>query len=268
MAGNLLPLVALAGAAFFLTKKGDAKVAPSDNECDPFDPSTWGEGNVCIEQNGRWVKAKEAGIGSTGIAGFEATTFDKTLQMPMIVTSEDHTTWGNMIKGKDPTWVGSIEFLDMDVYLEKMGQFIEEEMDAYEDVYGRTVDRQELDPVAAAAMKEENAMVENGIVDLFSGNQGLEMLLLFIKPEGSKKMSVYFLFDTKANQDAALGNIGNFKTALEGLGIQSYLRYGYRDMSSPSVKESISAYLAAMLPKKTVEVGFTPVGGIPAQSNP
>ena len=266
MAGNLIPLVALTGAAFFLTRKGDSKEAPKDNECDPLDPSTWGEGNMCVEQNGRWVKAEEGGL-TTGFV--EETGIDQTLQMPMITTSDDHTAWGNIIKGKDPTWIGTIEFLNMDTYLEKMGHFIEEEMDIYEDVYGRTVDRSELDPVAAEAMIEENEVVESTLADLFAANVGLEMLLLFIKPEGSKSMGVYFLFDTQANQDAAVGNIANFKTALEGLGIQSYLRYGYRDMQSPSAKDSVRAYLAAMLPKKPLQSGFLPSGSsIPTAPNP
>jgi hypothetical protein len=268
MAGNLLPLVALAGAAFFLTRKSDAPAAKTD-ECDPLNPESWADGKICVQQNGRWVLADAGDIGSDGISGLpiledEGAFFDKTLQMPMITTSEDHEKWGAVIQDKNPIWVGSIEFFDMDAYLEETAQFIETEMDLYENVYGRTIDRSELDPVAAAAMVEENAMVENGIAQLFAGNTGLEMLFLFIKPEGSQSMSVYFLFDTEANQNAALGNIDAFKVALEGMGVQSYLRYGNRDMSSPSVKESISAYLAAMLPKKSVEMGFVPTGNQPS----
>ena len=241
MAGNaLLPLLLAGGAFLLMRKKGDEEGVPSDQGAD--------------------------GIGGTGVSA-EEVVFDVSADMPRIESIDDYHKWEGIVETKDVSWVGSIEYRTADEYLEGMGKFVEEELDQYGSVYGRTIDRADLDPVASAEMTQDRPVFEDAVSQLFGDNPGLDMIIVFIRPQGAPKMSLFLLFDNATHEQEAITRIGLFKDLLASKGIEDHVQSGYRGETSPSVKSQLKAFLNVTLPKKA-GLGSGSIGPVEAELNP
>jgi len=249
MAGNALPLVLLAGAAFLLTrKKGEKKGFTADDL-----PADQGQGASDDEPSstipGTKTYAPDEDNPNIG--------FDATANMPFVETIDDYQAWKSKLEQADPMWIGSSEFIDMDEELAEVGKFIEQNMSVFGNYVGRTVDRSELDPVAADAMMADNPIIEEGLANLFAGNPGLEGIIFFTKPDGQTKLAAYLIFSDATAQQTAVTNIAALKQFYTGAGVDTVILSGYRGMQGPSLFEAIKAFLNANLPKGASIGGLT-----------
>jgi len=264
MAGNALPLVLLAGAALLLMKKkgdgGSTGELPADQGAGAGGGDDSGDENGAGNGNGNGEVTDEP---SEEEAAYRVDwTFDPTASMPWIETVEDYQAWAAKLDATDEerVWTGALEFRDMDEHHAEIGLFIEEEMGAYGQTYGRTVDRTELDPEAKAAMHGADgmALIEKGIDETFENTPGLDFLLVFLNDSLPFKMPILFVFDSSQSQGAAMSKVADFKTKWGSMGVQVASQVGYIGMSSPSLKEVVRAFLEANLPKKSQIGGLTP----------
>jgi hypothetical protein len=234
MAGNALPMILLGAAALLMfSKRGEAGEAPEEKP-----DETPGEGEPEPEPD-------------PGPEGEDPdVAFDPASLTPRIEEVGEFQAWMDQINSRDPRWLGSIEFADMDPELETLAAFIETELGGYGDVYGRVVDRDNLEPEAAAAMAAENPQAETLVTQAFAENPGLESIIMFLQTEGQPRANAYFLFDSDVSQQTALPKIQALGAALSAAGVDSTMRYGYAGMTNPEVESGIKAFLAETLPKK------------------
>jgi hypothetical protein len=259
MAGNALPLVLLAGAAFLLTRKKGDEGKSSDLPSD--------QGSSAKPDEGTGIPAQS----DPGAAGDNPNIeFDPSAHMPWVETIEDYQQWGSAKDAKAPLWIGSMEFLDMNEELADVGKFVEAHMPAFGNVYGRTVDRSELDPVASEAMASDEMGVDQTITAMFAENPGLEMILIFIKPSEPQKMALFLLFADAFKAQESVTRIGQFKQAAAAQGIETTVQSAYFGMNAPSVEESVKAFLHSTLPKSTglIQGALIPIEPVETQLNP
>jgi len=255
MAGNALPLVLLAGAAFFLTrKKGGSKTS------DTVIPEGQGQGATPKPDETQDESPDEPAEGGA---------FDATAQMPWIETIEDYQAWTQALEAGEENrlWTGALEFRDMNDQHAEVGIFIEEQLNAYGRTYGRTVDRSELDPeVKEAMLASELAMVEKAIDEVFETFTGLDFLLVFLNDSLPVSLAIMLVFDSAASQGASMTKMAEFDQKWNDLGVDVLIKAGFMGMTGPELPDAIAAFLESFLPKNYVTPGLTP--GLVTESNP